>query len=1086
LASSLLMCAVLFATASLRAADADPGALRRAITDLTETFGPRYPRGTEYLRRLAAIEAALTAEKDQSAARQRVRPLLAALLSEALLANPLLDFDRLLVVKRSLASPRLGLPQNWQSNSSLPATGYDNAIVTLSPVNAGGHFATLYQPPGGRFVGDVDLHFDADRLLFSMPDDRRRWQVYEVRTDGSGLRQLTGEQPDVDSYDACYLPSGDILFTSTASFNAVPCTGSDDVAVLYRMNAEGRNIRQLCFDQDHNWCPTVLNNGRVLYARWEYADSVHCHTRLLFHMNPDGTEQLEYYGSNSYWPNAKFYARPIPHHPTKIVTVISGHHGVPRMGELVLLDPALGRQEADGAVQRIPGYGQKVQRVLKDQLADDSWPKFLHPYPLSDKYFLVAAQPTAQSLWGLYLADVFDNLLLIKECPGYALLEPIPLRRTPRPPVIPDKVDLTRPDATVHIADIYAGDGLKGIPRGTVKSLRVFTYHFAYRGMVTNPNTIGVNGPWDIRRLLGTVPVQPDGSVRFRIPANTPLSLQPLDGEGKALQLMRSWMTAMPGEVVTCAGCHEKQNSSPPVKPTQAQGLPVCEIQPWYGPVRGFSYRREVQPVIDRHCVACHGGTSALGRTGVPDFRGDGCVTDYQSVLPWQRHPHAGKFSPGYMELHRFVRRPGSESDNHLLEPMEFHADTTELVQLLRQGHYGVQLDAEAWDRLITWIDLNCPFHGTRHEELMNPGSQRQRRRDLLQRYAGLKDDPEALPGPGTGLYNGATPPPPITPARVPPVDPSAVACAGWPFSGDEAVRRQRAAGPSARRTLEVGPGERIELVLIPPGEFVIGDARGAVDERPPCRVRIAEPFWMSATEVTNRQYNLFDPRHDSRVESKNATQYGIQGYPVNQPEQPVVRVSWNEAAAFCRWLSQRSGLQISLPTEAQWEYACRAGTDTPFWYGGLDTDFSRLANLADAKLVEFASDVWDNSKPLKNPTRYDEWIPKDNRFHDGALLSVTPGRYLPNAWGLFDMHGNVAEWTRTVYRPYPYNAADGREEPAGPDRRVVRGGSWRDRPQRATASYRLSYWPYQRVFNVGFRIVCEGRAVSEIMKGQP
>ena len=144
------------------------------------------------------------------------------------------------------------------------------------------------------------------------------------------------------------------------------------------------------------------------------------------------------------------------------------------------------------------------------------------------------------------------------------------------------------------------------------------------------------------------------------------------------------------------------------------------------------------------------------------------------------------------------------------------------------------------------------------------------------------------------------------------------------------------------------------------------------------------------------------------------------------------------------------------------------------------------MANLADAKLVEFASDVWDNSKPLKNPTRYDEWIPKDNRFHDGALLSVTPGRYLPNAWGLFDMHGNVAEWTRTVYRPYPYNAADGREEPAGPDRRVVRGGSWRDRPQRATASYRLSYWPYQRVFNVGFRIVCEGRAVSEIMKGQP
>ena len=124
---------------------------------------------------------------------------------------------------------------------------------------------------------------------------------------------------------------------------------------------------------------------------------------------------------------------------------------------------------------------------MKDQLADASWPKFLHPYPLSEKYFLVAAKPTPQSLWGIYLVDVFDNMVLVKELPGYALLEPIPLRKTPRPPVIPEKVDPARKDATVYIADIYAGQGLQGIPRGTVKSLRVFTYHFAYRGMVTNP-----------------------------------------------------------------------------------------------------------------------------------------------------------------------------------------------------------------------------------------------------------------------------------------------------------------------------------------------------------------------------------------------------------------------------------------------------------------------------------------------------------------------------------------------------------------------------------------------------------------------
>ena len=125
------------------------------------------------------------------------------------------------------------------------------------------------------------------------------------------------------------------------------------------MDADGENIRQLCFDQDHDWCPTVLNNGRVLYIRWEYTDMPHSNTRLLFHMNPDGTEQMEYYGSNSYWPNSIFYARPIPGHPTKVVAVVGGHHGEPRMGELVIFDPARGRREADGAVQRIPGLRQE-------------------------------------------------------------------------------------------------------------------------------------------------------------------------------------------------------------------------------------------------------------------------------------------------------------------------------------------------------------------------------------------------------------------------------------------------------------------------------------------------------------------------------------------------------------------------------------------------------------------------------------------------------------------------------------------------------------------------------------------------------
>ena len=194
-----------------------------------------------------------------------------------------------------------------------------------------------------------------------------------------------------------------------------------------------------------------------MYLRWEYTDSAHYFARVLFSMNPDGTSQTAVYRSNSYWPNGLWFARPLPGSPTKFVAIISGHHGVPRMGEMVLFDVAKGRQEDTGALQRIPGYGKPVKGIIKDTLVDDSWPKFLHPYPLSDKYFLVSCKPTPASAWGIYLVDVFDNMLLLKEEPGYALFEPLPLRKTERPPVIHDKVRLNETTATVYVHDVYAG-----------------------------------------------------------------------------------------------------------------------------------------------------------------------------------------------------------------------------------------------------------------------------------------------------------------------------------------------------------------------------------------------------------------------------------------------------------------------------------------------------------------------------------------------------------------------------------------------------------------------------------------------------
>jgi formylglycine-generating enzyme required for sulfatase activity len=1027
-------------------------ATHAAIEDLIATYGGKYARGREFLSRLTQLEKDITgAESALAGGDQAAKPLIAGLAEkfavlqgEALLANPLLDFGKLLLIKRGAKS--LGLPQNWQANSSTGRYGYDNQIAVLSPVGPQGKLTTLMKPPMTEFVGDLKLGFDGDKMLFSMPDKRRVWQVWEIKADGTGLRQVTpGVEPDVDNYDPCYLPDGRILFTSTRAFHGVPCVGGGDpVANICIMNADGSGVRQLCFDQDQNWCPTVINDGRVIYTRWEYSDLPHYFSRILFRMNPDGSGQMSYYGSNSYWPNSIFYAKPVPGHPSKLIAVVSGHHGVPRMGELILFDPAQGRFEADGAVQRIPGKGQKVEPVIRDGLVDGSWPKFLHPYPLSEKYFLVSCKPTAKANWGIYLVDVFDNMTLIREEEGYVLFEPIPLRKSFKPPVIPDRINLAKKDATVYLADIYSGPGLKDVPRGTVRKLRIYEPHFGYPGMGGHIN-IGIDGPWDVHRILGTVPVEVDGSASFKVPANTPVAVQPLDAEGKAVQLMRSWYTAMPGESFSCVGCHDTQNSTPQTKRTLAGRRPPSDITPWYGPARGFSFKREVQPVLDQYCVGCHKeGASPQNGQAVPDFT----AKDYQGER---------NFTPSYIALHPFVRRPGPESDSHMQKPLEFHADTSELVQMLKRGHHNVKLDAEAWDRLVTWIDLNVPDHGTWTEHVKGPRPVMKRRLEMHAQYANRMEDPETIL-----VTTNKEPVKFVEPAPMPERKPLDIRAAGWPFDATEAAKRQTAATNTlpARLKIELEAGKSLELALIPAGEFVMGDAVGEADEAPASRVKIDKPYYMGVMEIANAQYEVFDATHDSGVISMVGKDQGDRGHKVNQPNQPVVRVTWSEAMKFCRQLSLKTGRKFTLPTEAQWEWACRAGTDTPFFCGNRDTDFSKFANLADASIRGL--------KRGDSPA----WHPRDDRFNDGAMVTTDVGRYQPNAWGLQNMIGNAAEWTLSSYRPYPYSETDGRNDANPTDMKTVRGGSWYDRPVHAGSAARLPYRSWQAVYNVGFRVV--------------
>jgi formylglycine-generating enzyme required for sulfatase activity len=1109
-----------------RAQAFDRDGLRLALEDLEKSFPNAYPK--KYLARLAQLEQSIPtalagAPPTTLAGFEAIAAWeaeLESLKQEALLANPLLDFDRLLVIKRQpLGDPRraqwegfglgefLGLPRqsSWANGTMPNIDKWTNEIAVLSPARPQGTLTTLFKPDASRLVSDLDLHWDASKLLFSMPDRSNHWQICELtvlpalRSPGAqtpggsapgvgSFRQLTPSHPDVHNYSAIYLPDGRIDFVSTAPLQGVPCNASVIVGMIYQMNGDGRRIHQICFEQDHDYTPSILNNGRVLYLRWDYTDTPHVWNRLLMSMNPDGTGQMEYYGANSYWPNAIFFARAVPGHPTKVAGIVTGHHEG-RIGELVIFDPARGRHETEGVVQRIPGRGQRVEPKIEDKLTEHSWPKFLHPWPLNEHYFLVACKPEPESLWGIYLVDVFDNMVLLKEEENWALLQPIPLAPRPKPPAIQDKVQPGSKEALVYMEDVSSGPGLRGVPRGTVKALRIFTYHFGYQTLAGIDHRVGADGPWEAKRVLGTVPVEADGSAFFLVPPKTPLSFQPLDAEGKAVALMRSWMTAMPGESVSCVGCHDRQSAAPAgANHRLALGRPPSPIKPWRGPARGFSFIHEVQPVLDKFCVGCHNGEPAPAGKTKPDLRRDqgGYVVYKGGQLDGQFIPglakkellgkYGGVFEPSYIALRAYVRVGGLESDLNLLPPMEFHANTSELVQMLAKGHYGVQLDDEAWDRLVTWIDLNAPCHGRWSDVTKLPGNQCQRRLELRKLYGGVVETCEETLETDTDYELPKPVIPPSPPVAQTKNTNEQLRVPGWPMTPEEARAEQSRGGPITR-TVELGDGVKMEFVRIPAGAFVMGDLEGEADERPLSAVNIGKTFWMARCEVSNEQFAKFDSSHESRFEDRTSWIFSEEylGWPLNQPKQPVVRVSWNEALAFCRWLAAKLGEEVTLPTEAQWEYACRAGAATPLNYGGLDADFSKCANMGDASLRRLAADGWRPKSPAL--------VPREARFNDGALVTIDTGHYAPNAWGLHDMHGNAAEWTRTTYRPYPYRSEDGRDALSSEGRKVVRGGSWRDRPKLCRSACRWAYPAYQQVYNVGFRVIIEtgGRTIAAV-----
>ncbi len=623
-----------------------------------------------------------------------------------------------------------------------------SALCLLELTDNGPVVRPLLEDPTG-VIRDPDVSCDGNRVLFAWKKSDRLddYHLHDLDLASGNVRQLTFGLGFAD-YEGVYVPGGDILFNSTRCVQAVDCFFTE-VSNLYTCDTEGRFLRRLAFDQVHTNYPTLTDDGRAIYTRWEYNDRGQIYTQALFQMNPDGTSQTEYYGNNSYFPTAILHARQIPS-TQKVLAVAAGHHN-PQMGKLIVLDPAQGRQENQGAQLVAPVRPTPAVKVDAYGQLGDLWQ---YPCPLSDTEFLVGYAPWGRAsnplLFGVYFMTIDGRRELLASDPVVSCNQPVPLRR-PVPRRRPAATNYARDTGTFYLQDVYAGPGLDGIPRGTAKKLRVIGLSFratvvggnhnrgeAGAAFVATPIAVA-QGSWQAKAILGETPVSADGSAFFTAPARTPLYFQAIDEKGHVIQTMRSWTTLQPGENASCVGCHEHKNASPlPRRASQALTRGPRPLEPFYGPPRGFSFAREIQPILDRHCTRCHndrndlpwlaGTRSPSSRSAAEEDSRPAFSLLATGTTDWVARR---RFSDGYLALTGAVRSYdrslegtsrslvnwiSPQSGPPMRQPYSAGAATSNLITLLEEGHEGVALNQEEMEKLACWIDLVVPYCGDYHE----------------------------------------------------------------------------------------------------------------------------------------------------------------------------------------------------------------------------------------------------------------------------------------------------------------------------------------------------------------------------------
>ena len=582
---------------------------------------------------------------------------------------------------------------------------------------------------------DPDMHFDGDHVLFSWKKSAKEddFHLYEMNLNNREVKTLTSGLGLAD-IEGIYLPDGNILFNSTRAGTSVDCWFTE-VSNLFLCDRDGQYIRQVGIDQVHTPNPTLLDDGRVVYTRWDYNDRGQTWTQPLFQMNPDGTGQTEYYGMNSWFPTTVTHVRQIPG-SRKIMATVMGHHN-PQHGKIGIIDPEAGRDENEGVTLVAP-----IRKPEKDRI--DSWgqygDQFQHPFPLNESDFFVSYTPLGYHIghsmqFGIYWMNTDGERELLVADPKMACNQPVYRKPRVRPFERSNQVDYTQDEGVYYMQDIYAGNGLKGLERGQVKKLRVVEIEFRPASVGYTPGSgigggamqatpVGIgNTAWDIKKVLGEVDVETDGSAFFRVPSRKPLYFQALDENGQVIQTMRSWSTLQPGETQSCVGCHEHKNSVPlaghPVSMAMNQEIQAITPDRMVSSA-GFSYLEQVQPIWDKHCISCHDGKQAgsmLGELRVRDTDSKRMYPDSYLYLTHAYQPSGNSNGPwAGKDNHPEVNWISALSEPTLLQPYHAGSAKSNLIKRLQNGHGGTQVSADEIHVVSMWIDLLVPMIGDYRE----------------------------------------------------------------------------------------------------------------------------------------------------------------------------------------------------------------------------------------------------------------------------------------------------------------------------------------------------------------------------------